>query len=265
MKTNTNIIELENIGNVRDLGGIYAQSGRAVKPGLFYRGGALFELSNNDRDKLFNELGISCVIVLRTGWERSEKPDPCIEGVENLHIPFYDEEKVGIEYTEPAAGTRVIGRDVACNPDHFYRSLANPLTVGQMRIGIHEIFNRAMKGQPVYVHCSGGKDRAGIMALLILTVLGANEASILNDYLQTNITRDRDYKRIYERFLRLANGNEKYARELTFSHRARPENITAFWEAVVESYGSVEDFIHNQLAISDEQREEFRRACTVEA
>ena len=33
-------------------------------------------------------------------------PDICIPGIENLHIPFYDLEKVGIEYTKSAPGTK---------------------------------------------------------------------------------------------------------------------------------------------------------------
>ena len=257
------VIELDNVSNVRDLGGIPLEGGRMVAPGLFYRGSALFGISENDRSVLFDELGIACVIDVRTGWEREAKPDIEIEGVENLHIPFYDREKVGIEYTEPAAGTKMIGRDVACDPDRFYRSLANPLTVGQMRKGVCEVFNRAMKGKPVYIHCSGGKDRAGILALLVLTVLGAREADILEDYLMTNVARDKNYEKTYARFLRLADGDEERAREITFEHRARPENIVAFHEAIEERYGSMEGFVHDQLGIDDELREEIRRVCAV--
>lgn len=262
MKNRPNIIELETISNVRDLGGIPVAGGLRVAPGLFFRGSALSVVSESDCDVLFNQLGISCVIDLRTGWEREAKPDVEVEGVENLHIPFYDLEKVGIEYTEPAAGTKVIGRDAACNPERFYRSLANVLTVRQMREGVHEIFGRASQGQPVYYHCSGGKDRAGILTLLILTVLGAREEDIEKDYLFTNVARDKNYEKTFERFLRLADGDEERARELTHDHRAKPENLTAFREAVEEGYGSMDAFVRDQLGISDEQREEIRRACT---
>ena len=257
------VVELESVRNVRDLGGIPVEGGRAVAPGLLYRGSALAGLSDNDRKTLFEDLGIVRVIDVRTGWEREAKPDTQIEGVENLHIPFYDKEKVGIEYTEPAAGTKVIGRDVACDPIRLYRSIANPLTARQIGAGVKAMLDFAMEGKPVYAHCSGGKDRAGILALVVLTVLGASEEDILDDYLFTNVARDANYEKTYARFLRLAGGDEERAREITHEHRARPENLIAFREAVDEAYGSFEAFIRDQLGIDDDYRSKARQACVV--
>ena len=258
------VIELQGIDNVRDLGGTPVSGGRVVAPGLFFRGSALYEVTESDCDVLFDQLGITCVVDVRTGWEREAKPDIDVPGVENLHIPFYDLEKVGIEYTEPAEGTKLVGRDVACEPSNFYRAMPNPLTVGQMGVGLREVFARAERGRAVYVHCSGGKDRAGIVALLILTVLGASRDDILEDYLFTNEARDKNYDKLFERFLRLAQGDEKRADELVFSHRARPENLEEFYRVIDERYGGMDSFVRNQLGISDERREELRAACTVE-
>jgi protein tyrosine/serine phosphatase len=169
---------------------------------------------------------------------------------------------VGIEYTEPAKGTKVVGRDVACDPERFYRSLANPRTVKQMRQAVNAAFESAAAGKPVYLHCSGGKDRAGILTLLILTVLGASRDDILKDYLETNVARNKNYERFFNRFLKFADGNQELARELTEAHSALPENLTAFYEAVDEAYGSMADFVRNQLGIDDERREQLTLACT---
>ena len=257
------VIKLQGVRNVRDLGDTPVCGGRSVKRGLIYRGSALSSPTQDDCSLLFDTLGIRCIIDVRTGWEREAKPDAQVPGVENLHIPFYDKEKVGIEYTEPAAGTKVIGRDVACEPLLFYRSLANPLTVEQMRKGVDTVFSHALHDEPVYVHCSGGKDRAGILALLILTVLGASRETVLEDYLFTNESRDKRYDDMFERFLRLADGDEQRARELVTSHRAAPENLESFYAAIAQAYGSLDDFTRNQLGISDEQRAEYRELFTI--
>lgn len=257
------VIKLQGVNNVRDIGGTPVRDERVVRSGLFYRGGALSAATQSDCDQLFNVLGIRCVIDVRTGWEREAKPDVNMPEVANLHIPFYDLEKVGIEYTEPDAGTKVIGRDVACEPSSFYRSLANPLTVNQMRKGLDASFSRAMRGEPVYHHCNGGKDRVGILTLLILTVLGASREDILEDYLYTNVSRDKRYQEMFERFLHLSGGDEQRAHELVLSHRALPENLDAFYEAVNASYGSIESFIRNQLGFSPERQDELRALCTV--
>ncbi len=256
------VVQLQTIDNVRDLGGIAVAGNRAVKRGLLFRGSALAGLSDGDAEELFVRRGVARVIDVRCGWERAEKPDVDIPGVENLHIPFYDLDIVGIEYTEPAEGTKVVGRDVACDPDRFYRKLANPLTVGQMRQAVAAAFESAAAEKPVYMHCSGGKDRAGILALLLLTVLGASREAILDDYLITNVARDKNYERTFQRFLKFAEGDEQRARELTEAHRARPENLAAFYEAVDEAYGSMDDFVRNQLGIDDSLREQLRTSCT---
>lgn len=258
-------IELQGVSNVRDLGGIPVAGGRVVVPGLFFRGAALAEASQSDREMLFGKLGIRHVIDVRCGWEREAAPDVAVPGVENLHIPFFDKEKVGIEYTEPAAGTKVIGRDVACNPLHFYCSLANPLTAGQMREALSHAFACALQGEPVYLHCSGGKDRAGMLAVLLLTVLGASKEDILDDYLLTNVSRDKNYQQAFERFLRFADGNEELAHELTEAHRARPENLEAFYGAVEERYGGMEHFMREMLGMDAARREGLREACTRQA
>jgi len=256
-------IELQGVSNVRDLGGTPVEGGRVVALGLLYRGSTLACATEEDSRILFDELGIRCVVDVRCGWEREIKPDVQVTGVDNLHIPFYDLDMVGIEYTTPVEGTITIGHDFACDPCSFYRSLANPLTVGQMSKAIHALFERACRGVPVYQHCSGGKDRAGIMALLVLTVLGASRDSILEDYLITNVTRDKDYSKIYARFLRLADGNEELARDLVESHRARPENLDAFYEAIDEAYGNMESFVREQLGFDDAMLALIRDCCTI--
>ena len=256
-------VELEGVTNVRDLGGVPAGEGRVVASGLIYRGGALNSATQHDCEVLFGQLGITRVIDVRCGWELDAKPDLSPASVENLHIPFFDLEKVGIEYTDYAEGTQPDGHDVACVPDHFYRSLANPLTVGQMREGLNVVFEHVANGGAVYVHCSGGKDRAGIMSLLVLHVLGASREAILEDYLATNIARDKDYDAMFERFLRLAQGNEELAHDLVISHRARPENLDAFYDAVGERYGSFETFMHERLGMDDNRIERIRKLCTI--
>lgn len=256
------VIELEGVDNVRDLGGLPVRGGREVERGLLFRGASLAGLTAADEAVLFGRLGVSCVIDLRCGWERDAAPDRGPAAVPNLHIPFYDREKVGIEYTEGTQAGQVVGRDVPCDPDRFYRSLANPLTTRQMRAVVAEALGRAERGLPVYFHCSGGKDRAGITALLVLVVLGAEPDAVLEDYLLTNVARDRREAENLARFTRLAGGDAARGRQLTTAHRARPENLRAFHEAVVARFGGMEAFIADELGIGPARRDELRRRLT---
>ena len=96
----------------------------------------------------------------------------------------------------------------------------------------------------------------------MLTVLGASREAILEDYLLTNIDRDKNIEPIYQRFLRLAGGDERKAREITDAHRAIPQNLETFYSAIDESYGSMDAFMRNQMHVSDELREQMRGICT---
>lgn len=256
------VIELNSIDNVRDFGGMPVEGNRIIPYGLFYRGSALHGLTGDDIRTLFDINGIACTIDLRCGWECEAKPSFRRRDVDYLHIPFYDKDKVGIDYRESAEGTEIVGKDIACDPDHFYRSLSNPLTVAQIRECIRRIFACATSGKPVYCHCSGGKDRTGIIAMLVQMILGASEDDIMADYLFTNVARDKTIDEVYARFLRLANGDAEKAQELTDSHRARPENLIAFWESVCELYGSREEFFVNQLGIDENHRARLCSLCT---
>lgn len=255
-------IELEGITNARDLGGVPVIGNRVVKRGLIYRGDALWKLSDVAKTRLRHEYGIRCVIDLRCGWERAAKPDVSIAGIENLFIPFYDLEVAGVEYTRSIEGSKVTGHDVVCDPDHFYRDMPNPLTAKMMRRALDEIFTRALGEQPVYFHCSGGKDRAGIMALLVLEILGASDEAILEDYLLTNEGRDKNIESIFERFLKLMGGDEQRAWEVTNNHRACPENLEAFYGSVAERYGNMDAFLHEVLGYGSGRCEQLREALT---
>lgn len=257
------VIEIEGVENVRDLGGIAVCGNRAVKPGLLYRGGNLSKLTAAGAQKLSSELGVSLVIDLRVGWEVQAKPDVAIPGVENVHIPFYDMELVGIDYAEPAAGTKAIGHDIACDPDHFYRHMANELTAAQMGKAVRLILQRAQEGKATYFHCSGGKDRAGIIALCLLSVLGASEQAILDDYLYTNVSRDARLDEMFQRFVRFTDNDERLAWNLVNSHRARPENLDAFRDAVNQRYGSWDAFVAQKLGLTDDAISQARALLTV--
>ncbi len=255
------IIEFEGIQNARDLGGIPTYDGREVIGGLFIRCGSLDKPTVRDIQKIREDLHVATIVDVRTGWERAAKPDVEIDGVENLHIPFFDNEIVGIEYEKPVEGTQRVGKDFACDPSDFYQAMANPLTAVFMGKGLKVAFDNAVQGRTTLIHCSGGKDRAGILSLLLLSVLGASRADILEDYLLTNISREAHITPIYERFLRLT-GDEELARKITDDHKAKPSNLENFYASVERKFGGMDAFIANQLGISDERRKLLRAACT---
>lgn len=243
------LIQLNGVENVRDLGGIVVRGKKKVKTGLLYRGANLSNISLDAQRVFSQELGISLVVDLRVSWEARAKPDVEMPGVVYRHIPFYDKEIVGIEYTHQAPGTIRIGNDIACDPHHFYADMANSLTAAQTGQAVQLMLTHALEYRACYVHCSGGKDRAGIVAFWILYILGASKQEILRDYLLTNISREAHIDTTYDRFLKLCNGNQDHAREITRAHAARAENIEAYVASIKNHYRNLDAFLFEAMKV----------------
>ncbi len=255
------VLELDSIDNVRDLGGMALAGPWRLREGLLVRGSALHGLSLHDERILFGSWGVRQVIDLRCGWEREAKPNVSVPGVRQAHVPFYDRDVVGIEYSEPGCGSKVIGRDAACDPRRFYPSLANPRTVGQMKKAVHLVFSCLLEGRPVYVHCSGGKDRSGVLCAIVLSALGASDEAIMEDYLFTNVARDRKHDQLLAHFMGFSEGDVARAELLVEQHRAHRAYLEAFWHSIREAHGTRRAFFERALGVDEALAAQVRSAC----
>ena len=88
------MIKLENIVNVRDLGGYKTANGKFTKHNIFYRSGNTDKSSENDIKKLTKIYNVKTVIDLRTTEEIKKSPDKftSISWVNYINTPIdYDE------------------------------------------------------------------------------------------------------------------------------------------------------------------------------
>ena len=61
-----------------------------------------------------------------------------------------------------------------------------------------ELFRALEVGEtPVLFHCSGGKDRTGVAAMIILLALGASDETIRQDFVRTNECRRPELEKIW--------------------------------------------------------------------
>ena len=83
----TGRIPLEGLPNTRDLGGIRTMEGKKILPARLIRSGALYEATPADLERLVGEWRLGTVVDFRTAVERSQKPDPDMDGVTNIFNP----------------------------------------------------------------------------------------------------------------------------------------------------------------------------------
>ena len=188
----SDIFGIEKKRNLRDLGGYKTQNGKHVKKGYFFRSSRLMDFDQAEL-KILNSLNIKKIYDLRSKEEVKDSPDPTLKGAEYIHSSA----AARVDGTEvnfsPAA---LIAENVyskECNDEFTHKVYGNlPFSYAYKRM-----FEDIVAGNvPILFHCSAGKDRTGIAAILILLALGVDEETAMYDYMLTN-----EYRKEYiERF-----------------------------------------------------------------
>jgi protein-tyrosine phosphatase len=171
----TRHVEFERLRNFRDLGGYRTDDSRAVAYGALYRSDSLGKLTGADWDR-FLALGVRTVIDLRYPWEieaSSRVPEVERFTYANLSIEHrpYDQAEIDPE-VDP-------WRYLA---DRFAEVAEDG--VEEIRQAIELI---AEGPGPAVFHCASGKDRTGLLAALVLTLLGVSEEQIVADFALTDL------------------------------------------------------------------------------
>ncbi len=167
-------VELEGAFNFRDLGGYSTLDGRSVKRGMLYRSDNLSQLSDTDLIVL-KKLEIKTVIDLRTPKEaqvRGRFP------VDRLKVDYLQSSLIDI------SADHSLARGEQAN-EYIFSRYTQILTEGSP--GIKGVFDRLSSpaALPAVFHCAIGKDRTGLIAALMLDLLGTQPEAILEDYALT--------------------------------------------------------------------------------
>ncbi|HYH89149.1 MAG TPA: tyrosine-protein phosphatase [Solirubrobacteraceae bacterium] len=160
----------DGCANVRDLGGLRTRDGRAIRHGALVRADALDRLSVAGWAAL-EAHGVRTVIDLRNDDELGTDLAPRPPGLTTLHLPLD-----GVEDTEfwkdwhdrPEFGTPIYYRPFL---DHFPERTAAVVTA---------IARAAPDG--VVLHCGIGRDRTGLITILLLALVGVDIDDITADY-----------------------------------------------------------------------------------
>jgi hypothetical protein len=167
--TTAPFIPLSGSLNLRDLGLLPSSP---IKKGLLFRSGTLHTIPEASRSSLHTNLGITKIFDLRHDQERAQWPEPEVDGIEQIWLrsdtpPARDDPSVFV------ADGGIPGFV------HMYRGLLK-LYAPQYRVILEHL--RDHPGEPILWHCTAGKDRAGLFAMLILSLAGAGRETVGFDY-----------------------------------------------------------------------------------
>jgi protein-tyrosine phosphatase len=236
-------IPLEGTVNFRDLGGYETTEGRRVKWGRIFRSDSLARLTPEDQEML-EKLGVKLVCDFRTPREVGKSPDllPEETPVEYLHLPL-----MRGEFDPSAAFERMRRGDVSWMTSEFL--INGYLENIEAFAGVWgTLFNRLAdpRSLPLIFHCTGGKDRAGTCAALILLALGVPEETVIEDHGLSNVYIADILERIFDHVRSFGIDPEKVAPYFT----APRECIVALLDHIREKYGSTAGYLETRAGVA---------------
>ena len=164
-------LQVDNICNVRDLGGIPVSDGsRRIRYGLLFRGGEMngYHRDYEDRYTRINASGISAMKQLGVGADLDLRT--ASEAVDISVSPLGEE----VDYMRfEQANTYFY--DKFWESDEYIRAF-------------QWMIDELRQGKPVFFHCIYGADRTGTLAFLIEALLGADENQLAIDYELTSFS-----------------------------------------------------------------------------
>jgi protein-tyrosine phosphatase len=247
-------VALEGDPNFRDLGGYETKDGRVVRWGRLYRSGELDELTDADLATI-QDLGIKLVCDLRSPSEIEIGPDRLPAGVETVRIPVVDDsvDPVVVRNAVLAGDVSALGEPGELLTD------GNRKFVTDYTDEYAQVMARIMdpRYQPANLHCTAGKDRAGLGAAIVLLTLGVPEKTVMEDYLLTNEYRAAANERSLSSLQALLDPAEvEVVRGIL---DVREEYLDAALDTMKAEHGSIDAYIRDGLGITDKARAQFQR------
>jgi protein-tyrosine phosphatase len=224
LTTSTRELSLEIAYNVRHIGG-YATSSGATTSDALVRAAGLHRLTDSGLGRLADH-GIRTVVDLRSQMERERDitPDVGRFGMVRVNAPVFEQDASPVGLAGEFPGFAIAYERMLLTGRAAYRELFETIATSD--------------GGLVF-HCTAGKDRTGVAAALLLSLVGVADETIVEDFALSETLLAPVLKewmpRMAERGI-----TEEQGRALMAS---RPEDMVSTLRHVRERFGSAEDYL----------------------
>ena len=248
-------IKLKKIPNIRDLGGFTTKDGKRVIYGKLFRSGKLYKLNKNTK-RAIEDMHLSHIIDLRIETERLEKPDTLINGTKTVNCSLLCTATPAITQDKSmritiARESKRIKKEFKTADNYMIEMYKNVLLNKYSKDSLKTILDIVLNADGVLWHCNGGKDRAGLVAMIIEGLLGLDDKTIIEDYV---ISHKYQRKKLFWSNLGLSIAflGTEFKHVIINMLSAKPTYIIKTLEFINTTYGSIENYAKQELDITDE-------------
>ena len=232
------LIGLEAVHNFRDLGGYPTASGRSTKWRTLFRSDGLYRLRGADDMSRVRQLGLKSVIDLRT--EREQR-DQGIFPTDDIEVSFHHLSIVDVTWSDTK--TPEFDDEV----EFLVWGYRDMLEIGSSRFADAMHVLAQTDSMPAVFHCAAGKDRTGVLAALLLSSLGVDDAHICADY---GLTQDAMQRTIAWSKVHRPELAERYANIPKAYLAADPRAMQIVLTELAQQHGSVRNYVR-EIGVAD--------------
>ncbi len=241
------------IDNFRDFGELTTPHGK-FKEGKIYRTSTL--VAKTEADKYFIEgLNLDCILDYRTTDEALESPDYVPKGVEYLHVPILKEDGALVGLTKESKmkflrATPQMSKSLKDGIAGTYKDM--PFSQGY-----RELFKRMDEGKTIAFHCTAGKDRTGISAMLIELAFDRDLDDIKYEYMLSNDMRKATNDYVC-RLMKIALAPKHAIDACMYAMTNHVENLELSFDLILEKYGTFKNYLKDCFDVDEERIAKWR-------
>lgn len=250
------LLPLKGVVNFRDMGGFKTLDGRRVKKGILFRAAELTGLTEEDKTYL-DTLNLKYVFDYRDNGEADRKPDPIIGEAINERIPVNMDDKT----TAHASSEDMVKSE-------FYKTFTKEMFLNmyaKMPIQnasyqrLMTLLKRPEENLPLVHHCTGGRDRTGVGAMLILMTLGVPYETVIEDFLLSNYTLKDFHNQMFDEAAKFVSDQElaRFKDALLLQENYLQSSM----DSIVRTYGNFETYLTEEFCITQDIREKIKDYC----
>jgi protein-tyrosine phosphatase len=249
----------EGVQNFRDFGGYDTSKGQQMARGRFFRSAHHGMATDADLQKMA-EFGLETVIDLRRPSERERQPSKRWANFAATVLQNEDEKEAHEQWADFIMRPNITAQSFRDYLTQYYREIP----WGDRHRDLYTRYFDALANTtgPVLVHCSGGKDRTGMLCAFTQELAGVHRDDIFEDYLMTNDLErfERDGPMFATYLSEMRGDGIKVDNEIIrLVLGVEAPFLEATYEEIKKRHGDVETYVRDVLGVDKAKRDKIEK------
>ena len=252
------VLPIKSVRNPRDIGGYVGSDGRKIRTHRLLRTGNISEITPADEQYLL-DYGLRTIIDLRSPAECKQNPDKELDNIEHYAYPLSAEDNTGGHGLDMSKEFAEYRKDQYAGFKLMCRRYHHHILSKSAKQSFHHIIELIAENDDgaILYHCSEGKDRTGLVTIIILYILGVDMEVIRQDYLYSNYMLN-DYRAVRDQHFKQVGENDNFRANMRVLGSVANSYFDTSLITINENFGGLDSYITNELEIDDQMQELIR-------